>query len=186
MAGPPWTEREIALLKARYGRDGPTALAKSIQRSKAAVQKQAVRLGLRHAHVAATVRAGIVAAAAGVRTENVTRAAKAAQVARMLHTGRRNVAVVPHEWAERYIQQSIQRQDAQELAGHHYDTNKLARLFGVHKRTMWKWLAGDGEGAHLVARIRRTKASGSMQGRWLFNPYDAEEAVRAWRRRFEE
>jgi hypothetical protein len=186
MAGPPWTEREINLLRARYGRDGPAALAKSIKRSQAAVQKQAVRLGLRHAHIAAHVRAGDVAAAAGVRTENVTRAAKAERVARVLTTGQRNTILVPPDWAERYIQQAIARQEAHDLAGHHYTADKLARLFGVHRRTLWNWLAGNGAGATIIARIRRTKASGTLNSRWLFNPYDAEEALKAWKSRFEE
>lgn len=46
MAGRPWTHKEIALLRERYGLDPPAALAARLGRGERAVRRKALRLGL--------------------------------------------------------------------------------------------------------------------------------------------
>lgn len=179
----PWTERDLRVLRARYGAHGATALAESLGRTIASVRNKASELGIQYGAVSTGVTIADVAAAAGVSRTAARKAATRASVLRALGDAKRAVHVVPKEWADAYIAAVDARRDTRPLLGHHYDVRKVAALFGVNTDTIYRWAAGTGTAADLFASVRRHRAPGEHGHRWLFNPYDIELALREYRRR---
>jgi transposase-like protein len=181
--GRPWTERDLRILRARYGAHGATALARVLDRSPGSVRSKASALGLQYGAISTGISIADVASAAGVSRTSARKAARRADVLRSMGDALRAVHVVPEEWAEEYIASVEARRAARPLLDHHYDVTKVASLFGVTTDTLYRWLKGVGVGASVLENVRRHRAPGDTGGKWLFNPYDIELALREYRRR---
>lgn len=179
----PWTERDVRILRARYGAHGATALARVLDRTVHSVRNKASELGIEYGVISTGISIADVAAAAGVSRTSARKAARRADVLRSMGDSMRAVHVVPEEWAQEYIASVEARRAARPLLDHHYDVPKVASLFGVTTDTLYRWLKGVGVGADVMEGVRRHRAPGDTGGKWLFNPYDIELALREYRRR---
>lgn len=176
-----WTDRDLRVLRARYAVDGPTRLAEVLGRTPGSVAQKAYLQGVRHDELANLLTTGAVAAAASVTPQAVRAAARRDGVDRVVArgTGRARRILVPEAWAERYIHRARERRAADDLHGHHYTTEDLARLFGVAVHQVQRWRE---QPRSPIANVRRHRGTIA----WYYNPYDTEEALTAWRASFEE
>jgi hypothetical protein len=182
----PWSEDEIHLLRSKYPMYGVIPVARMLRdRTPDGVKAKARELGLRVGDIQGWVGIGELVRETGLHPTSVRARALASGFARRIgEKGRRNFVVVPEAWADAYVRMAKRGQEAEELMGHHYTLETVARLFGVYRTTIKRWLFGipaSSPGVARIARIRVVATSGRGRRQYLFNPFDTEREAKAYR-----
>jgi hypothetical protein len=182
----PWTAEEIHLLRSKYPIHGVGVVTGMLPgRTCDGVKAKAHALGLRVTDVQGWVGIGTIAHLTGLHPTSVRARALASGYARRIGgTNRRQFVMVPEAWAEAYVKMALRGQQAEELMGHHYTLEKTAKLFGVYRTTIKRWLFGipaSSPGVAHLARIQVVTTSGRGRRQYLFNPWHVEREARAYR-----
>jgi len=181
-----WSEEELHLLRSKYALFGPARVAEMLPgRTASSVKTKAMHLGLRLGDVADWVPISTVSEATGLHINTVRERAQRSGVTRKIAgKGRNLMLLVPEAWAQAYIASVERGREAEELAAHHYDLKKTARIFGVHPQTIRDWLYGKfaySKGAEIMSRVRVITTTGVKRRSYLFNPYDVEREAKLYR-----
>lgn len=185
-----WTEEELHLLRSKYAQFGPARVAMMLKsRSAHAVKSKAWELGLTVGDLEGWVTVRHLANATGMHIQTVRERALASGYARKLGgRGRVLKVVVPEAWADAYVRMVRRAQQNDELVDHHYDLGKVARVFGVHPKTIRSWIYGqhpDSFGAACLGRVQIVMTTGKLRRRYLFHPLQAEREARLYRERYQ-
>jgi len=189
--GKRWSEEEVHLLRSKYPTHGPERVAEMMPgRTAAGVKTKAMHLGLSVGDVSGWVPISLVATQTGLHINTVRERAQRSGVTRAIRGPGRNLKlIVPEAWADAYVSSVRRGREAEELAQHHYDLKKTARIFGVHPQTLRKWLYGtspSSNGARIMSRVRFIVTTGVQRRSYLFNPYDVEREAKLYRAQKEE
>ena len=183
-----WTEGELHLLRSKYCTFGPAKVAKMLKsRSVHAVKSKAWELGLAVGDLDGWVTVSQLADASGMHIQTVRERALASGYARKLR-GRSRVlkVVVPEAWADAYVRMIHRAKQNDTLVNHHYDLAKVARVFGVHPKTIRSWIYGEHPhsfGAACLKEVRILMTTGQLKRRYLFDPLQVEREARRYRER---
>lgn len=174
-----WSDDEITELIRHYSRQGPARIAKRLGRSESAVRRVARRHGLRFGLIDGWVRVGTLARVLGMQRIVLSRAAKHAGV--LKQDKARKLALVPEKWADAYAQRRDDLLEAEEARAAGYLTCKqAAKVLGCDSTTVRKAVVSNyGRLAPYMQGVRYVLGMGNA---YLFNPYDVEDARRAFER----
>lgn len=182
---PQWNAWELHLLRSKYPLHGAVGTASMLpRRTPDAVKAKAYSMGLNVGNVNGWVPTGHIAQATGLHATSVRERALASGYAKCLKLGGRRLILVPEAWANAYITMTNRAREAEELMGHHYTTDQVARIFGVHRTTIKRWLYGippGSPGVKHLSRVRVVSTGGRGRRQYLFDPYHAEKEARAYR-----
>jgi len=189
--GKRWSEEEIHLLRSKYPTHGPERVAEMMPgRTPSSVKTKAMHLGLNVGEVNGWVSISLVAYQTGLHINTVRERAQRSGVTKPIKgKGRNLMLLVPEAWADAYVNSVRRGREAEELAQHHYDLKKTARIFGIHPQTLRKWLYGhnpNSQGAQIMSRVRFIVTTGIQRRSYLFNPYDVEREAKLYRAQKEE
>ena len=173
-----WTEEEDHVLRSKYATHGPAKLSKMLGRPPADVIEQAANLGVELGEIRGHVSIRSIATATGLSETSVRERALKSGFAKRTY---RNKIVVPETWADAYVTSVTRGEAADELLKHHYDLEKVARIFRLSARTIRSWVTGRSQrGARIMNHITIKVSSGKNRRKYLFDPYDVEREAKKY------
>ena len=178
------------MVRSRYPTLGAKKLSKLLPgRTASAVQSKAKEFSIALGDIDGFVGVRQLADITGMHIVTVRERVLASGYAKKVKSGSRvHIIVVPVAWADAYVRMVERGKQNDELEGHYYNTEKVARIFGVTPRTIRKWVRGerkDGLGLACMNRIKVIATTGHLRNRYLFEPRAAEREAKRYRDRYQ-
>ena len=176
-----WTRTEDGYLRKHYPRQGPTACARHLARTRSAILNRAQRLGLISGQPNGFVPLCWVAPR-GNGDKALSTAINQAQADGVLHCleGRYTKHVVPEWWADKYAEQLGRERDTMTRTQDWLRTKDVANLIGCPVNNLTRNMAKAYGVARYLRHVERVEVA-FPQRHYRWEPSQTREAVRKWR-----
>ena len=181
-----YTPEEKEVIRRDYARLGPKVLAKRLKRSRFSLFEFARQNDLTFVDGYDSNSRMLVAdfvRVTGINRNTVYFAAKRDGVLRNRGAGSIPYSkTIPIAWADKYLEEHEGRTRAdEELGDQWYRSAKVAEIFGVETGYLRNLLRGKHPNSAYWQALKHVERRRAKPNRWLWNPYQVEEAWRKYR-----